>query len=155
MSDIDNFPTNDTPLEESKREETDRILDELLLTLKLERAAIFVKGPDGWQVGSAHDIPTKDFWNQAPISLGVLHSAALEGKVVHLVDAGASDEFGSRDSVILTGIRSVACAPYADGEGQVTALLYADSRLEKGAFSKQDVDTLAELAREMGSRIFT
>lgn len=152
MSTFDNgnFATSDLPLSDDLQAETDRLLDEVLLTLKLERALILVKVDSAWRVASAHEVPTEDFWNLAPISLGVLESAVAGGKVVHLVDAGTSDEFGSRDSVILTGIRSVACAPFQNSQGEVRALLYADNRLEKGAFSKDDVETLQELAQEMG-----
>lgn len=152
--DKSNFPTSDLPLDADLQGETDRLLDEVLLTLKLERAVIFVKVDSAWRVASAHEVPTEDFWNLAPISLGVLESAVVGGKVVHLVDAGTSDEFGSRDSVIITGIRSVACAPFKDSEGDVRALLYADNRLEKGAFSKADVETLQELAQELGRRLY-
>lgn len=151
--DFSNFPTSDQPVEGPIKDETDRMLDEVLLTLKLERAVIFVKVDGAWRVSSAHEVPTNNFWTVAPLSLGVVQSAS-EGQLVHLVDAGASDQFGGRDSVILTGLRSVACTPYTSPSGEVTAILYADNRIEKGAFSPDDVATLQELASEMGRRLF-
>jgi GAF domain-containing protein len=147
------FVTSNQPPDSQVTAETDRMLDEVLLTLRLERAVIFVKMGDSWQVSSAHEVPTDDFWNIAPISLSVVESAAA-GEIVHLVDAPSSEKFGSKDSVILTGIRSVACAPYTDSTGHVRGLLYADNRIEKGAFSPDDVNTLQELANEMGRRLF-
>lgn len=148
------FPTSDLPPEPHIKDEAARMIDEVLLTLKLERAVIVVKSNSGWTVASAHEIPTEDFWTLAPLSLSVLESAAATGETVHLIDAGSSDKFGNRDSVILTGIRSVACAPYRGSDGEVKALLYADNRLEKGAFKDEDVTVLEELAQEMGRRLF-
>lgn len=150
--DLANFPNSDeSPSEEIKRE-TDKMLDEVLLTLKLERAVIFLKLNGSWQVASAHEVPTHDFWNVAPLSLGVVSSAS-QGETVNLMDAGVSS-FASRDSVILTGIRSVVCAPYTHPSREVLALLYADNRIEKGAFSEDDVATVQELAKELGRRLF-
>lgn len=150
--DLADFPTSDESPSEEIRQETDKMLDEVLLTLKLERAVIFVKLDGSWQVSSAHEVPTHDFWNVAPLSLGVVSSAA-KGETVNLMDAGVS-AFASRDSVLLTGIRSVVCAPYTHPNGEVMALLYADNRIDKGAFSGADVATVQELAKELGRRLF-
>lgn len=148
------FQTSDLPPEPIVKDESVKMLDEILLTLKLERAVIFTKSHLGWVVACSHEVPTEDFWNLAPLSLSVIQSAALEKKTIHLVDAGASDRFGTQISVVLTGIRSVACAPYASPEGEVKALLYADNRISTGAFSPKDVETLEELAQELGRRLF-
>lgn len=129
------------------------MLDEVLLTLKLERAIIFVKDLIGWRVASAHEIPTKNFWTVAPISLTVVQSVALEGKPVNIVDAGDSD-FAGRESVILTGLRSVACVPVKNPMGETVAMLYADNRLETGAFSPADFETLIALGDELANRLF-
>lgn len=150
--DFSNFPTSDHPPSDNIVQETDKMLDEVLLTLKLERAVIFVKLEGMWRVSSSHEVPVKDFWNLAPLSLGVVHSAS-QGETVNLMDAGMSP-FASRDSVILTGIRSVVCAPYTHPSGEVLALLYADNRIDKGAFSAADVATFQELAGELGRRLF-
>ena len=150
---FDNFPTSDDLAPAEIREETDRLLDEVLLTLKLERAVILVKLSDSWCVASSHEVPTENFWNTAPISLSVVQTAA-KGETIQLMDAGNSDQFGSKDSVFLTGIRSVACCPYTNSAGEVRALLYADNRINKGAFSADDVATLGELAQELGRRLF-
>ena len=59
--DFSNFPTSDQPVEGPIKDETDRMLDEVLLTLKLERAVIFVKVDGAWRVSSAHEVPTNNF----------------------------------------------------------------------------------------------
>lgn len=129
------------------------MLDEVLLTLKLERAIIFVKDLIGWRIASAHEIPTKNFWSIAPISLAVVQSVVFEGEPVNIVDAGLSD-FAGRESVILTGLRSVVCVPVKNHQGETVALLYADNRLETGAFSKSDFETLIDLGEELANRLF-
>lgn len=152
-AELPNFPTSDDLASAEIREQTDKMLDEVLLTLKLERAVIFVKTAGCWSVASSHEVPTDNFWTLAPISLSVVQTAA-SGETIQLMDAGNSDQFGSRDSVIITGIRSVACAPYVSSEGETKVVLYADNRIEKGAFSPDDVATLEELAKELGRRLF-
>lgn len=129
------------------------MLDEVLLTLKLERAIIFVKDLIGWRVASSHEIPTKNFWATAPISLTVVQSVALGGEAVNIVDAGDSD-FAGRESVILTGLRSVVCVPVKNHVGETVAMLYADNRLETGAFNKHDFETMIALGDELANRLF-
>lgn len=59
-------------------------------------------------------------------------------------------------SVLLTGLRSVVCVPVyprGDSSAEASAMIYADNRLAKGAFSESDVETLKELARELSERL--
>ena len=153
MMDDFSLPTSDEPLPETLANESENMLGEILLTLQLERALTLFKIDGAWRVGSSHEIPTNDFWNQAPISLGILQAAVEKQKVVVLMDAGTSDEFGGRTSVVLSGLRSVACAPFIGESGEVLALLYADNRVQTGAFSDDDGEKLQELANELGRRL--
>ena len=155
MADIHHdFPTSDDPVSPSVKAETDRIMEEILLSLKVERAVIFVKVEGRWHLASSHEVAVNDFWNLAPLSLSVIHSAA-QGETIHLMDAiGDSSSRFSSTSVILTGIRSVACVPYKSESGEVLAILYADNRFNKGIFSSDDVSTLQSLAAELGGRLF-
>ncbi len=131
---------------------TDRFLDEVLLTLRLERALILTSDQDGWKPTSTHEIDLEDFWNQAPLSLTVLNETVETGKSVLFMDAAGADQPAST-SIILTGLRSVVCVPVFDRSQQVVALIYADNRIEKGAFSSSDLETLEELAKELSSRL--
>jgi GAF domain-containing protein len=147
------LPTSELPIPEELQAESENMLGEVLLTLKLERAITLIKIEGQWRVGASHEISTNDFWNQAPISLGILEAAVNKREVVVLMDAGSSDEFGGRTSVVLSGLRSVACAPFIGDGGEVLALLYADNRVQTGAFSDDDGEKLQELANEMGRRL--
>ena len=148
-----NFPTSSEPVNDRLKELCDRMMDEILLTLKLERAVILVRPANHWQIATAHEVPTRDFWNLAPISLSIVQSAVEKRESLCLMDAGTSSQFGGKDSVIIAGIRSVACAPYLNQSGEARLLVYADSRIDKGAFTPDDVETLRELAIELGRRL--
>ena len=147
------FATSSEPANERLKGPCDRMMDEILLTLKLERAVILVRPGEKWQIASAHEVPTKDFWNLAPISLSIVQSAVEKKEPLCLMDAGTSSQFGGKDSVIIAGIRSVACAPYLNQNGEARLVVYADSRIDKGAFTPDDVETLSELAVELGRRL--
>jgi hypothetical protein len=147
------LPTSDQPLPEKLRYVSERLLEEILIELKLERALTLVNLDGTWSVGTSHELCIDDFWNQAPISLGILEAAVDKQGVVVLMDAGQSDEFGGRTSVILSGLRSVACAPFVDDSGDALALLYVDNRVHIGAFTEEDGEKLQKFANEFGRRL--
>lgn len=147
------LPTSDQPLPDKLQSVSSTMLMEVLATIKLERALILAKVDGKWRVGVSHEVPTNDFWNLAPISLGILQSAVETQDLVLLMDAGESDQFGGRTSVVLSGLRSVACAPYVGSSGEVLALIYVDNRVLTGAFSKDDAQRLQDLADELGRRL--
>ena len=128
-------------------------LNEVLLTLKLERAVIVILDSDGWKVACAHEIPTEKFWVAAPISQTILRSSILKKEPVFLVDAMTTPEFSSQASVVISGMRSVASVPVLDQYGEVMAVVYADHLLQKGAFGPSELETLKELASEFGKKL--
>lgn len=147
--------TSATPPSPEIAELTDSFLAEVLLTLNLERALIFVNDEDGWKPSSSHEIPLEDFWNLAPLSFTVLENALESRDALLFVDAAGADQLAST-SVLLTGLRSVVCVPVFPRQGSTDepiAMIYADNRIEKGAFSEADVDTLKELALELSDRL--
>lgn len=150
--DPSSFPTSSEPANDRLKSVCDRMMDEILLTLRLERAVILVRPGEHWQIASAHEVPTRDFWNLAPISLSIVQSAVEKKEPLCLMDAGTS-KFGGKDSVIIAGIRSVACAPYLNQNGEARLVVYADSRIDKGAFTPDDIETLSEIAVELGRRL--
>ncbi len=134
---------------------TDSFLAEVLLTLNLERALIFVNEVDGWKPSSSHEIPLEDFWKVAPLSFTVLENALEIRDALLFVDAAGAEQEVSI-SAVLTGLRSVVCVPVyprGDSSGEAIAMIYADNRIEKGAFSESDAETLKELAQELSERL--
>ena len=149
-----NLPTSEEPLPENLRDVSAGLLAEVQSELKLERALTLLNLDGSWSVGTAIEMSTDDFWNQAPISLGILEAAVEKGEAVVLMDAGQSAEFGGRTSVVLSGLRSVACAPFVEVEsGEALALVYVDNRVHIGAFTNEDGEKLQEFANEFGRRL--
>lgn len=128
-------------------------LNEVLLTLKLERAAILLNDRDGWKVACAHEIPVETFWTTAPISQTILRSAIVKKEPIFLVDAVSTPEYASQASVVISGMRSVASVPVLDQYNEVMAVVYADHLVQRGAFGKAELETLKELTRELGKQL--
>lgn len=128
-------------------------LNEVLLTLRLERAVILLNDRDGWKVGCAHEIPTDNFWISAPISQTILRTAILKKEPIFLVDAMTAPEYSSQASVVISGMRSVASVPVLDQYGGVMAVVYADHLVQKNAFGIAELETLKELTKEFGKKL--
>jgi GAF domain-containing protein len=150
---VSDLRIGETPLSERIQEIALETLNEVLLTLKLERAVILLNDRDGWKVGCAHEIPTERFWVAAPISQTILRSSILTKEPVLLVDAMTAPDYSSQASVVISGMRSVASVPVLDQYGGVMAVVYADHLLQKGAFGAAELETLIELAKEFGRKL--
>ena len=150
MSDL---RVSDNPLSENLLALAQETLNEVLLTLKLERAAVLIKDDEGWKIACAHEIPTEKFWIAAPISQTILRNSITQGQPLFLVDAMETPEYASQASVVISGMRSVASVPVIDHVGDVTAVVYADHLLQKGAFGPSELETLKELSSEFGRKL--
>lgn len=150
---MDELKTSNAPLAAPMMEAAQAAMEQVTQKLKCERALILVDDGEGWKVAAAHALPMENFWLVAPVSRTVLSSGIEAGHPVMLVDAMDSD-LNRETSVVLSGVRSVATAPIADMTGRISALVYADHLLVKGAFKREDLDVLAELADELGQQLF-
>ncbi|MEM7311211.1 MAG: sigma 54-interacting transcriptional regulator [Planctomycetota bacterium] len=77
------------------------------------------------------------------LSMGIAERVASNGRPLLSVDAGRDDRFAAMASVEDLKLRSVLCLPISI-EGRTEGVLYVDNRLQRGAFSEEDLD-LAEL----------
>ncbi len=77
------------------------------------------------------------------LSTGIAERVAEAGRPLLSVDAGHDDRFQGMASVEDLKLRSVLCLPILI-EGATDGVLYVDNRLQRGAFSEDDLD-LAEL----------
>lgn len=150
---MNDFAIGLSPLSPSVQALADEALNEVLLTLKLERAAILLCDKDGWKVGSTHEILSDNFWVTAPISQTILRNSIKTKQPLFLVDAMSAPEFTNQSSVVISGLRSVASVPILDQFGKVMAVIYADHLLQKNAFGQPELETLKELAREFGRKL--
>lgn len=142
-----------TPTDERIQEIALETLNEVLLTLKLERAVILLHDEQGWKVVCSHEIPTENFWVAAPISQTILRRAIDQKEPIFLVDALGAPEYASQASVVISGLRSVASVPVLNKHGEVVAVVYADHLVQKNAFGPAELETLKELASEFGRKL--
>ena len=83
------------------------------------------------------------------LSMGIAERVIQGGRPLLSVDAGKDDRFSGMASVEDLRLRSVMCLPIGN-EGRVEGLLYVDNRLQKGAFTQDDLD-LAELLADQAA----
>ena len=79
------------------------------------------------------------------LSMGIAHQVIEGGRPVLSVDAGHDERFQSMASVEDLKLRSVLCVPIRIEE-DVEGVLYVDNRLQRGAFSEDDLDLVELLA---------
>jgi phosphoserine phosphatase RsbU/P len=79
------------------------------------------------------------------ISRTVVGEVLEEGRSVLSTDAQSDERFRARDSVILSGVRSVMAVPLTV-EGKTLGLIYVDSPLEVRPFTSDDLQVLTTIA---------
>lgn len=116
----------------------EQALEFLTQELKAERALVLYEG-----LGAARGIDPETIWTFGEVSQELLRSVLQDGEPIVLIDAMSDAKYGSRNSVILSNLRSILCVPLrSPGSNHVNGLLYADNRLRSGAFHK---DHLAQV----------
>ncbi len=83
------------------------------------------------------------------VSMGIARRVVEKSRPLLSVDAGRDDRFVGMPSVEDLRLRSVMCLPIRI-EGRVQGVLYVDNRLQRGAFTEEDLD-LAELFAGMAA----
>jgi transcriptional regulator with GAF, ATPase, and Fis domain len=79
------------------------------------------------------------------LSTGITGRVAEKGRPVLSVDAGCDERFNDMASVEELRLRSVLCLPIGS-DGRIEGLLYMDNRLQRGAFTEDDLDLMGLLA---------
>lgn len=124
-----------------------------VLTLGPERALVlYGSEPDGTPVvRSAHGVQAGTVLLTGEISLETLRRVLDSGEPLQLVDAMQSD-LANRNSVLLSGLRSVLVVPIVVGDDTV-GLLYCDNRIKPGAFDEQQLGSLTAIATHLAQRL--
>ena len=102
---------------------------------------------------SSHAIPTDDFLNSTTLSLSILRQVLEENQPLCLMDALSNEEFGTKTSTVLSGLRSILCVPLLDSEGTPDGLLYMDSRVKTNAFGDTHLMALTKLAESVSEKL--
>jgi len=86
------------------------------------------------------------------ISQSITHTVMAQGAVVLTTDAQEDPRFSGRESIVLSGLRSVMAVPLAV-EGRVTGMLYVDTVLEESPFTERDLQILTLIAGVAAIRV--
>jgi len=124
----------------------------LLETTQAERGAIFLLEEDGETLRptmvSERDGLSKDL---GPVALSstVANRILTERKGIITADAAEDPRFAHGQSVVLRGLRSIACAPLV-GKGGNLGILYVENNRFIGAFKHDDLELLCAVAAQVG-----
>lgn len=120
-----------------------RVINEL----GAERAIVLYGGdPDTPTVRAAHGVESDAVWSTALLSLSVLRRVLTSGEPMLSTNAQEDDDFAGSASLLITGIRTIICAPLWKGDG-VWGLVYADRLMSGRPFSRKQLNELLGLAR--------
>ncbi|MBZ0112215.1 MAG: SpoIIE family protein phosphatase [Thermoanaerobaculia bacterium] len=127
------------------------ILDGIFRHLQPEECAIFLRQDDGEMVKAASRATV-------PGGENLLFSRALvrevtEKRVAALVyDAQMDERFAAAQSIMTSGVRSLAAAPLLDGE-DVLGMMVIGSRVAVRAYSEEDLELLVTLSAVAAMRL--
>jgi GAF domain-containing protein len=139
-------------LEESRSvpEAMEAALDFLSQDLKAERGLVLFEGR-----GAARGLDPETIWTFGQVSQELLRNVLREGQPVLLHDAIRDPRYGDRNSVILSGLRSILCVPLKARDGRVCGLLYCDNNVRAGAFGPGHLEKAIAFGRRLEATLFS
>ena len=129
----------------------DLILDSAFKQLKPEEGAVFLKTPEGDLVRAAMK-STLDHESTNLVSSTLEHEVVDKGQAALVLDADTDERFGSAQSILSTGVRSLVAAPLTHPDGCL-GMIALNSRLHRRQFGEEDLELLASLASVAAMRI--
>ena len=97
----------------------------------------------------AHSFSLANLFTTEDLSTEIVRQALIQGEASLLSDAMSAPVFKTRDSVLISGLRSVLTVPLRHASGLVVGLIYADSRAKAGLFGHEHL----EIARSLGQKM--
>ena len=129
-----------------------KALQILLETTQAERGAMFLLQEDGKTL-LPNTVCERKGGPAAPGSVAISSTVAqrilTERKGIITADAGEDPRFAHGQSVVLRGLRSIACAPLVGASGNL-GILYLENNRSIGAFSHDDLELLCAVASQVG-----
>ena len=123
------------------------MLDTVLEVLEAQRGFVLLRAADGrtLEVKVAREMG-RELEASSP-SMGIAGRAAIDGEAVLMADRESNREFGTRDSVIRTGIVSAMCVPLRI-EDRILGSVYLDTNVRNHRFSEEDLELFSSLASQ-------
>ncbi len=142
-------------LAETRRQIFEYALDAMLAHLSPERALVACrdKETDELTAQATHGLDPQTVFVAGEISTEMIKTVMRDKQPMLLVDAARDPKMNDRTSVILSGLRSIVCAPILHASGLVQGLLYADNRIRAGAFGPPHEEWCKDLAARVAARL--
>lgn len=125
----------------------DRVLELVFRSLpKVERGFVCLLGADGELVTRAHrSLSPARGTERVKFSKSITEAAVKNREAVLIEDTNLDDQFGAAESIVSLRIRSVMCAPLAQGD-RVAGIVYVDTAIPGQRFNEDDLAVLSTLA---------
>ncbi len=123
------------------------VLDTVMEVLEAERGFVMLReeGTNSLNVKVARQMG-RQLEASSP-SMGIAGRAAIDGEAVLMTDRESDQEFGMRDSIILSQIVSAMCVPLKI-EDRVLGSVYVDTRKAGVSFNEEDLELFLSLASQ-------
>lgn len=116
--------------------------------IKAERGFVMLFNDSGeLEVKAYKNVDPNSIIQNKDISTTIINGATKEGKEVLSVNAQTDPRFKDKDSVMLTGMRSVVCVPLKV-KNRIIGVVYLDNRIEEGMFDKGHLEMLSAFANQ-------
>jgi len=124
-----------------------QVMDIVLEVMGAERGFVLLRSPgtDQLNVKVARKIDQE--LDASSPSMGIAGRAAIDGVPVLMQDRSTDEEFGGRDSIILSRIASAMCVPLRVEE-RTLGSIYLDTRQAGMRFTEEDLELFASLAAQ-------
>lgn len=133
-------------------EVTEIALGVVLRLLSAERAFVFSVSSDGDRTLVPHrgrDVAGNSLTELHGYSRSLVERAHATGEAIIVTGTDEGEALGSRSAVV-HGLRSILVAPI-EVQGRRTGVIYLDSRVAKGIFTRDDLGLLATLAAQVAA----
>ncbi len=150
----------------SLEEALKQIVALVLEAVPAQRAFLFLRGAQGEMLCKAACYRGQEPSEVPPyvrLSRSVTEEVIGRGRPVLTSDAQVDERFRERNSILLSGIRSIMAVPlragrresseHADRERPIVGMIYVDNPLSAGAFSEDDMHVLTLVASIAGIKI--
>ena len=135
----------------SLEEVSRRGIQVLLETTSADRGAMFLIEGDETTLHPAMVCDREGMTGSSHVSISstVARRILTERKGIITADAAEDPRFAHGESVVLRGLRSIACAPLV-GKGGNLGILYLENNRSIGAFTHDDLELLCAVASQVG-----
>jgi transcriptional regulator with GAF, ATPase, and Fis domain len=120
-------------------------IDLAIKVLSAERGFIMLKDKkNSLQVKISRKIEDEEIKDSpsSSVSFSLIRKVEASKKPVLVSDTLADDEFRSRLSIIQSQIKSILCTPLLDKQNELLGVLYLDTSIASGLFSREDLDLI-------------